>query len=332
MSPEDMLMDQDVILLNNKGNPVDYVQPYQQHTVIFRVYKNIGETPVKNPNTTINVELEDGAGIKTVRTITHSQILNYDEYVEFKVPVTPTTPWLRAYAIIDKVHHEKGVNDDLTNDAVEKIFATELNLAVSNFTATPQLKQINDFHEKHSLSFNYTLTSTADIYLTGVPVEIRLISPGYKKLYRFYYNFAPHESITDNFADVFDLYPGEYTFEIEINPPPRTYKEFKKSSSNPYDDNIDRTTVKVIRTLDTDCMECKNSGPRNENKWEKTFKMRQDKYIVSEPKERWICTKEEWVPREEVCHTDRYGNKHCYTIGGYYTCVDGFWETYIFTT
>src|SRR5690606_11751818 len=120
----------DVILLDNKGKPVNYVQPYQQHTVIFRVWKNIGETPVKNPNTTINVELEDGAGIKTVRTITHSQILNYDEYVEFKVPVTPTTPWLRAYAVIDRVHHEKGVNDDLTNDAVEKIFATELNLAV----------------------------------------------------------------------------------------------------------------------------------------------------------------------------------------------------------
>ena len=237
MSSEDMLMDQDVILLNSKGQSVNYVQPYEQHTVIFRVWKNVGETPIKNPKATINVNLEDGAGIKTVKTITHNQILNYKNYVEFRVPVVPTTPWLKAYAIIDKVHYKKGVNDNLSNDEVEKIFASEFNLAVNNFTVTPHLTQINDSHEIVTLNFDYTLSSTADIRLTGVPVEIRMISPEHKKIYRFYYNFDAKGEITDNFSDIFDVYPGEYTFEIEINPPPRNYKEFKANSSNPYKDN-----------------------------------------------------------------------------------------------
>lgn len=35
---------------------------------------------------------ENGAGVKTIRRITHDKILDYSEYVEFKVPVVPTVP------------------------------------------------------------------------------------------------------------------------------------------------------------------------------------------------------------------------------------------------
>jgi hypothetical protein len=322
MSEEDMLMDQEVILLNSKGQKVNQVQPMESHTVIFRVWKNIGDTQVKDPKATINVELEDGAGVKTIRRITHDKILDYGEYVEFKVPVVPTVPWLRASAVIDEVHHKKGVNDDLKNDSVEKVWATELNLAVNNFSVTPSLITIQDSSEAKTLTFNYTLTSTADIYLNGVMVDVRIISPRGQTLYSIPYNFAPHESKTITFSDIFYLSEREYKFEVEINPKRdgiRPIKEYKANSIDPYNDNIDRASTKVIRTKDVECMECKNNGPRKENKWKKTFKMRQDRYIVSKPMKRWICTEKEWVPEREVCHADGNGGVNCYITGDYYT-------------
>lgn len=314
---EDMEMINQIDLLDQWGNEVDYVMPGQVYNARFYVGKFKGETPVgesgnpKNPFSTINVTVKDGFSSNTFDSVAKDTL-----YPEQAVPIetgkkiVPKGSYVEVCAIIDEKHNELGQNDILTNDGpVCKKWVSILDFSIKDFEAIPKsiIRPYGQSAGKEDMSFKFKVALQA---LDGQSRNVKVVLyRGNTKLKEEMMWISPKEVYDVSWTvNNVPLFYGDVPFKVEVNPVPRQYVEINPNLSNPYINNAMTTSVNVKR----------NELPWNECKTINTYNSWTQEYYVYE----WEGHIEEYDCGYWDCD---YGWYECEWGHEHYGCIDEYY-------
>lgn len=303
--------------LTQGGKSVDFVTPGAQHEVTFTVEHVIGKTaigldPTNNPMTTIDVNIRDLDG-NLISSVTKkaTEVLQPGGSIKITVPnISTSSMGIEACAIINKVHADKGLNSDPTNDRTCQTFVSAKNYAIKDLKITPHLIQFPQGSSSKSENLTFTFT-VANEGKGGTNTPLVVIKQGGTILKSYRPMVPSGAEVMQSLTIPTTIRTGENLFSVEVNPAPREVVEVRPDNLPPYEDNI--KTDKVIGKPYVKCVDCTNQ--RTSNTWSEKFK--------------WVETKGKWKTRE-YCDGgyDSDGNhEHCYHTETYCdTWVSRRWE------
>ncbi|MCM3593464.1 hypothetical protein P4U99_22940 [Brevibacillus agri] len=318
IEPEDIGVSSQAQLLDSNGNVTVDVVPFKTYGLRFTVNKAFGKKEVgdprdpSNPFATVEVEVSDKKTIKTLKGVAKEVLTPEGKRVAIDVPnaITPSTSIIEATWQIAKLHRDNGQSTDFSNDGpYTQTWASEINISVKDFIVKPQaiMRPKEKEAGKENLTFQFdVMNANAEKQTKDIPYVIR--SQG-REVYKGSVSVPANKyiTVTASVPNV-PLFFGEVPFEVEVNPVPRKWFEFKKDGSNPYEDNISYNAVHVYQNQKPNA-KCEIVHPQNN--WQTTYSLYE-----------WHGHQESY----ESCHTGKDGNEHCRTV---YYCVtdwDNSWE------
>lgn len=279
VAQNDIGFTQPVELLNSVGSKVNFVKPNESHKVRFNVKHFLGKVAigldtVRNPKTTIDVEIRDGNNnIVKQTTIKTNEILNPNSQITIDVPnvSTPTT-MLKACAKINPIHKEKGLNSNPQNDTICEVFSQAKNYAIKELKINPHYINIPDGTSTttQNLNFRFVVAHEGEDGRGNTPTVV--VRQGGREIKRATVLVRAGTETTVVWSIPANLRFGNNDFEVEVNPAPRTIQEFRSVGLDPYADNIKKDTVVVRRN--PECIDC-DKGVRTRNTWSEIFEIRE---------------------------------------------------------
>lgn len=314
IAQNDIGFTQPVELYNSTGRKVNFVYPNEAHTVKFNVKHFLGQTaigldPVKNPKTTIDVEIRDGNNtVVRKSTIRADEILNPNSQITMEVNniATPTT-MLKACAKINPIHKEKGLNSNPQNDTICEVFAQAKNYAIKDLKVSPHYINVPDGVNAttQTLNFRFVVAHEGQDGYGDNPIVV--VRQGGREIARASVSVSAGHEITEVWPIPANLRFGKNDFEVEVNPAPRVVEEFRSTGLDPYADNIKKDSVIVRRN--PKCIECE-VGPRTRNTWTEIFDMHE--HLAH--REYYTC-----------CRRKKNGGTTCSTCSRCVTDSDRYW-------
>ncbi|WPS85436.1 hypothetical protein SMD22_02050 (plasmid) [Brevibacillus halotolerans] len=310
----------DALLIDSNGNQVEDVIPNQTYGLRIFVKKFEGDKIVgdpndpKNPYASIDVEVTDKASVsRTIPgTVAKESLTKQGDMIAIDVPnaITPQTAIVFAKWQIAQKHRDNGQSQIPTNDGWRsKMWSSEVNISVKDFRVKPQaiMRPKEKEAGKENLTFQFQLMNqNKEKQTKDIPYVIR--SQGHD-IYKGSVSAPANKSIPVSVSiPNVPLFFGEVPFEVEVNPDPRKWIEFKRDGSDPYKDNKANNAVHVYQNQLPNA-KCEIVHPQNN--WQTTYSLYE-----------WHGHQESY----ESCTTDKNGNERCRTI---YYCVtdwDKSWE------
>lgn len=266
---------EDPVHLIYRGQDVNYVVPGDEHNIVFNLEHVLGKTtigldPVTNPKATIDIDIKDTANnILQRETIRVSELLEQGKTIEVhSKSLKPLSDGIIACATINKVHAEKGLNSDPSNDKLCQTFKGVKNYAIKDFKITPHLIQLANGESSKTvpLSMNFIVANEGkNTSVTESPIVVIRQNGSVKWSGRIAVSVGSEVPYTVTLPASVGV--GNNTFEVEVNPEPREVKEFRPNGLPPYVDNKKSDTV-VVKKYEK-CVECTN--PRSNNSWTEKF-------------------------------------------------------------
>lgn len=314
IAQNDIGFTQPVELYNSTGRKVNFVYPNEAHTVKFNVKHFLGQTaigldPIKNPKTTIDIEIRDGNNtVVRKSTIRADEILNPNSQITMEVNniATPTT-MLKACAKINPIHKEKGLNSNPQNDTICEVFAQTKNYAIKDLKVSPHYINVPDGVNAttQTLNFRFVVAHEGQDGYGDNPIVV--VRQGGREIARASVSVSAGHEITEVWPIPVNLRFGKNDFEVEVNPAPRAIEEFRSTGLDPYEDNIKKDSVIVKRN--PKCIECE-VGPRTRNTWTEIFDMHE--HLAH--REYYTC-----------CRRKKNGGTTCRTCSRCVTDSDRYW-------
>lgn len=269
---------------NDRRQPTDYVAIGEEIWVKYKVTKTNDGAPVKEADLKINLtdtktvttnqtyKLEE-AKTKDGKVIPDGILQNKGDYAVMWAKIVPNYLKVCTEANIPTTWASKGLNKDPADDSTKRAcLANPDNIVVSNVVAKPQTTFLSKTQNSKSVVYtvSYNLTNyNYDKKDKTIPVVITIDG---KVVHT---EVVPVQSL--NTMKVSRVLPavtvgeGEHVIQVEANPKPRKYVEFKTDALgnevDPYSDNIGWDKVNVVRNFD----DFKCSIKKTSNNWNTNF-------------------------------------------------------------
>lgn len=277
--PEDLAIQDNVVLYDDAGNETDVPTPFRNHTIKVYVDKVAGIVPVgsetdsKNPYATVNVTVNDAVSNIT-KSYEAEAVLMPDGTVEIEAPAAPQSHYLKVCASISAIHTTNGQDTDISNNGpVCKVFRSETNFSVKNFKVSPGAitRPQGAPAGSESLTFNFDLMNENP---AKEERSVKVILSSGSRVLKSADVIIPPGQIYPVSWDVSSvpLSYGDIPFTVEVNPLPRKYTESKNDGSNPYADNIAATSIIVNQNAGT-VVQCK--VVHTKNTWKQDYRIRE---------------------------------------------------------
>lgn len=316
--PEDLAIQDNIVLYDDKGNETDVPTPFRNHTIKVYVDKVVGVIPVgsetdsKNHYATVNITINDAVSNIT-EAYEAEAVLLPDGTVEIEAPAAPQSNYLKVCASINAIHTTSGQDTDISNNGpVCKVFRSETNFSVKNFKVSPGAitRPQGASAGSESLTFNF------DLFNQNPAKEERsvrvVLSSGSKILKSVDVNIPPDQiyPVSWDISNVALSY-GDVPFMVEVNPAPRKYTESKNDGSNPYTDNAAATSI-IVNQNSGKIVQCK--VVHTKNTWKQDYRINEWRGHEEEYKSCKTKQKCERVPQPDgttkrECETVRYDCK-----------------------
>jgi len=250
---EDIGIMKNIEFIDRYGVSVDEVIPNETYSLRFYVNKPEGKLPVGdpsdpfNPYATIDVSVTDTGTItnKYQRSAKETLLPNGKVMIEIPNAITPKTSIIKACGNISEIHRTLGQSTDYNNDGpVCRTIASDINISVHDFVIKPSAVMIP--YGQSSSTENLTAQFVVSNYnVENRPKSIRINLKRNGSIIHSEKRVIPANHPTTITVPLPNqrIYGGDNFYEVEVNPPPREWLEFLKDGSDPYKDNIDRTSV-----------------------------------------------------------------------------------------
>ncbi|MFI8715165.1 hypothetical protein [Brevibacillus brevis] len=319
IKPEDIAIG-DAQLIDSKGNVVEDVIPDQTYGLRIFVKKFEGDRIVgdpkdpKNPYASIDVEVTDKGSVSRTLPgkVAKDSLTKKGDTIAIDVPnaITPKAPLIFARWQIAQKHRDNGQSQNPTNDGWRsKTWASEVNISVKDFRVKPQaiLRPQDKDSGEENLTFQFTIMNqNREKQTKDISYVIR--SQG-NDVYKGSISAPANKQIPVSVSvPNVPLFFGEVPFEVEVNPAPRKWIEFKKDGSDPYVDNKANNAIHVYQNQ-LPIAKCEIVHPQNN--WTTTYSLYE-----------WHGHRESY----ESCHTNSDGEESCRTVTYCVTDWDNEWE------
>lgn len=314
LAPEDIGVTS-VQLVDQNNNPVTSPVANQLYKLIFTVDKPLGSTPIDNA--TLDVTYTDGVST-TYKNASATEQLTANGQVQVIVDnVYTSTGYLKATGTIDPMYQAEGMDSDLTNDTVSHVWQETINYSVQSLVVTPGSVALpyGQWSGSQTLTFtvmaNLTVSDPKDTEPRSVPI---VLSSNGRVLATQTISISPGHAMPVTFTiPSYGVQVGTIPFQVEINPNPGRQMESKSDGSDPYADNIAKTSLSVVQ----ESLEYKCSQINRHNSWTTDYSITwwtDGHYVLINTQygSEWVCERDYNWRQEDYGEYENFQIEHIY--------------------
>lgn len=263
------------IKMYRNGVEVKHVENGLPHTFKFYAHHYSGDAPVgldaiNNPKVKTKVTILDGDDRGIEQIIQTNAVLYPNGTIEMPMTQSFTTNngIIKVCVNVDRIHRDKGFDDDLSNNTICAVFQSAKNYSVKDVQLTPKSVYLSEgqYSRTVPVTVNFTLSNEYFGDSLGLPANPWVVVKHNNiEIWRGRLSAPVGRDIQHSLSFIRTISSGTNTFSVEVNPAPRTEIESKPNVSNPYLDNIKTSSI-LVKGYER-CEECEPGRINTRNEW-----------------------------------------------------------------